>query len=451
MSFEALPLLAQELTARVTAQVAAQPVPDPAATAWLLPATALVALMVPGLALFYGGMVGSRNVLSMLVQSLVTMAVVVVGWVLVGYSLAFGSSGPLLGDLRFLGLLGMDGPVPGFGADLGVPPVAYAVFQMMFAVVTAVLLLGATAERWRFAAVLPFMVLWPLFVYAPVAHWVFSPDGWAARSGALDFAGGTVVHVNSGAAALALAFVVGRRRGWPDAGNRPHNLPFVALGAGLLWVGWFGFNAGSALRADGVAAYALANTAAAAATGLLAWIAVERVRCGKATTVGAASGLVAGLVAVTPAAGFVQPVSALAIGATGGALCALAVTLKVWFGYDDSLDVVGVHLVAGVAGSLSVGLFATTAVNPAGSDGLFASGEYALLGAQFLTVVAVAAYSFVATFGLAALLDRMVGNRASPAAERVGLDLAEHGESAYTADVLATSAPRRERPGSARD
>ncbi len=434
----------------LSAQTLAQDVVvDAAATAWLLAATALVALMVPGLALFYGGMVGSRNVLSMLVQSLATMAVVVIVWVVAGYSLAFGSSGPLLGDLQFLGLVGMDRPVPGFGADLAVPPVVYAGFQMMFAVVTAVLLLGATAERWRFAAVLPFMVVWPLLVYAPVAHWVFSPEGWAARSGALDFAGGTVVHVSSGAAALALALVLGRRRGWPETGSRPHSLPFVVLGAGLLWFGWFGFNAGSALRADAVAGYAVVNTAAAAAAGLVSWIAVERVRYGKPTTLGAASGLVAGLVAVTPGAGFVPPVGALVTGAAAGALCAVAVTLKSWIGYDDSLDVVGVHLVAGVLGSLSVGLFATTTVNPAGADGLFASGDYGLLGMQFLTVVAVAGYAFAVTYGLAALLDRLVGNRVSGTAERLGLDLAEHGESAYhgapadTADDRAGLPPRR--------
>ncbi len=424
--------------------------PDAGATAWVLVATALVALMVPGVALLYGGMVGAKNVLTMFMQALVTAAIVGVVWVVVGYSLAFGSSGPFLGDLRFLGLTGLDGPAPGLaGSAAGaIPPVVHVGFQMMFAIVTAVLILGATADRWRFAAFVPFMVVWPVVVYAPVAHWVFSPDGWAARTGALDFAGGTVVHVNAGAAALAMAVLLGRRRGWPDTTSRPHSLPFVMLGAALLWVGWFGFNGGSALAAGEVAGYALVNTHAAAAAGLLGWAVVERVRFGKATSLGASAGLVAGLVAVTPCAGYVSPLAALVVGAVAGALCAIAVTLKVWLGYDDALDVVGVHLVAGVVGSLCVGLFASTAINPDAADGLFASGRYELLGMQVLTVVAVAAYSFGVTYVLGSIIDRVVGNRVTAGAERVGLDLALHGESAYSLEgpVLGVRPAHRE-PG----
>jgi ammonium transporter, Amt family len=427
----------------VLAQVAAPVGVDAGATAWVLAAAALVSLMSPGLALFYGGMVGARNVLTMMMQCVVTMAVVGIVWVLVGYSLAFGSSGPWIGDLDHVGLAGLDQAVAGFTGDAAqhIPPIAYAGFQMMFAMVTAVLLLGATADRWRFGALVPFMFIWPVLVYAPVAHWVFSPDGWAARMGVLDFAGGTVVHVNAGAAALAMALVLGRRRGWPDTTTRPHNLPFVVLGAALLWFGWFGFNAGSALEADGVAGYALVNTNAAAAAGLLGWILVERLRYGKATTLGAASGLVSGLVAVTPCAGYVPPVAALLVGVAAGGLCALAVSVKTWFGYDDSLDVVGVHLVGGTIGSVCVGLFASVAINPAARDGLFAAGRYDLLAAQMWVVIAVGAYSFLMTYVLGSLLDRLVGNRVTAAAERAGLDIAIHGELAYTGDQPSHDGP----------
>jgi ammonium transporter, Amt family len=424
---------------------AAQAAPtDAGATAWVLAATALVLLMAPGVALLYGGMVGERNVLSMLMQALVSMALVAVVWVVAGHSLAFGGAGPVIGGLEFLGLGGLDGPVPGL-PDLGVPHVVFAGFHLVFAMVTATLILGATADRWRFGAVVPFMLLWPLLVYAPVAHWVFSPLGWAARSGALDFAGGTVVHVNAGASALAMALVLGRRRGWPQVG-RPHNLPLVVLGAALLWFGWLGFNGGSAFAADAVAGFAVLNTVAAAATGMLGWLVVEAVRSGRPTTLGAASGVVCGLVAITPAAGYVPPVAALVVGAAAGGLCALAVTLKTWLGYDDTLDVVGVHLVAGVIGSLCVGLFASASINPAVRGGVFSTGDYGLLGAQALTVLAVGAYAFAVTYGLGSLLHRAVGNRVAPEAERRGLDLVQHGESAYSTDEPDPSrAPRRAR------
>jgi len=423
---------------------------DAGATAWVLVSTALVSLMTPGLALFYGGMVPARNVLTMLMQGLATMALVGVVWVLVGHSLAFGGDNPFIGDFSMVGMVDIDRPVPGL-EDIGIPPVVFAGFQLMFAIVTAALIIGAPADRWKFGAFVPFMILWPILVYAPVAHWIFAPSGWAAQTGALDFAGGTVVHVNAGAAALAMALVVGRRRGWPDISTRPHNLPFVLLGAALLWFGWFGFNAGSALAAGKVAGYALVNTHTAAAAALLAWAAVERLRFGKATTLGAASGVVCGLVAITPAAGYVAPLDALVIGLVAGGLCALAVSLKSWFGYDDALDVVGVHLVAGAIGSVAVGLFARASVNPDGADGLFAGGQYSLLGVQVLTVLAVAAYSFVVTFLLGSLLDRIVGNRVSSRVEQVGLDLALHGESAYdsglpAAPIAAPGPPPPSRP-----
>jgi Amt family ammonium transporter len=428
----------------VLSAAAQAPPLDVGATAWVLSATALVLLMSPGVALLYGGMVGSGNVLAVLAQALVTMALVAVVWVVAGHSLAFGGAGPLIGGLEFLGLAGLDEPVPGF-PGLAIPHVVFAGFHLAFAMLTATLILGATADRWRFGAVVPFMLLWPLLVYAPVAHWVFSPLGWAARSGALDFAGGTVVHVNAGASALAMALVLGKRRGWPRAG-RPHNLPLVVLGAALLWFGWLGFNGGSALAADAVAGFAVLNTIVAAATGMLGWLAVEKVRSGKPTTLGGASGIVCGLVAITPAAGYVPPLASLAIGAVAGALCALAVTLKTWLGYDDTLDVVGVHLVAGVIGSLCVGLFASSAVDPSIRGGVFTSGNYALLGVQALTVLAVGAYAFAVTYGLGALLHRVVGNRVGPEAERRGLDLTQHGETAYgTDDLEPARTPRRHR------
>jgi Amt family ammonium transporter len=354
-------------------------------------------------------------------------------WVLLGFSLAFGGGNGVIGGLHFAGLQGMAEHVPGFDGDTAqvIPPVVYVGFQLMFAVITPALVTGATADRWRYASFVPFVVLWSLFVYAPIAHWVFSPVGWAAQLGTLDFAGGTVVHANAGAAALAMALLLGRRRGWPENQMRPHSLPLVMLGTGLLWFGWFGFNAGSALRADGLAGVALINTNTAASMSLLAWVIVERIRYGKATSLGAASGVVAGLVAITPCAGFVSPLGSVAVGAIAGSVCALAVGLKSWFGIDDSLDVVAVHLGGGFVGSLCVGLFASRTVNPAGADGLFYGGGYRQLGYQFVALVAVIAYSLVVTAAIGALLNRLVGNRVRPREEMVGLDLSQHGESAY--------------------
>jgi Amt family ammonium transporter len=406
---------------------------DSGAVAWVLAATALVMLMTPGVAFFYGGMVRAKGVLSMILQGFATLALVSCTWALLSFSLSFGKGNGFIGDLHFAGLSHIGDVIPGYVGSkaMVIPPLVFAIFQMMFAVITPALITGSTADRWRFRAFVPFVVAWSLLVYAPVAHWVFDPLGWASRMGALDFAGGLVVHANSGAAGLAVALVLGRRRGWPDNQMRPHNLPLMLMGAAMLWFGWFGFNAGSALAANTLAAYAFVNTTLAASTGLLAWMAVERLRFGKATTLGAASGAVAGLVAITPAAGFVNPVSALLIGILAGAGCALAVSVKGWLRLDDSLDVVGVHLAGGLIGSLAVGLFATMSINPNGANGLFFGGGYGLLGHQAVAAVAVVGYSFTVTWVLASVLDRLVGLRVTAQEEERGLDLALHGETAY--------------------
>jgi Amt family ammonium transporter len=411
---------------------------DTGATAWILASSALVLIMTPGVAFLYGGMVRAKNVLSTMMQSYVTMALVSVTWVAVSYSLAFGKGNVFIGDLHFQGLTHMDEVVPGFtGSEAQViPPLAFVVFQMMFAIITPALITGSAAERWRFGAFVPFIVLWSILVYGPVAHWVFSPEGWAHQRGALDFAGGTVVHCNSGAAGLAMAVILGRRIGWPRERMRPHNVPFTLLGAALLWFGWFGFNAGSALKADNIAAYAFVNTNTAAASALLTWVFVERIRYGKPTALGAASGAVAGLVAITPCAGYVDPRGSIAVGMLAGLGCVLAVPLKNRLKIDDSLDVAGLHLVGGVIGSLSVGLFATKAVNPAGADGLFYGGGFDQLTLQAVTVAAVVGYSFFATYFIATLLGVLPSrrNRVQPTSETSGLDISLHGETAYETD-----------------
>jgi Amt family ammonium transporter len=412
---------------------------DAGATAWLLASTALVLVMTPGVAFFYGGMVRQKNVLGMVMQSFATIGVVSLTWATVGFSLAFGS-GRLLGGLGLAGLTRPDATLPGY-PRLAVPMLAFAAFQMMYAILTPALVAGATAERWRFAPYVLFVALWSVLVYAPVAHWVFSPEGWAHRLGALDFAGGTVVHVTAGAAALAMAHVLGRRRGWPQEQPRPHNLPLVMIGAALLWFGWFGANGGAALSAGGVAASAVLNTQLGAAAALVTWGGVERARFGKATTLGAASGAVTGLVAITPAAGYVSPPGAIAIGAIAGAICQLAVGLKSWFHLDDALDVAAVHLGGGVIGTLAVGLFATRTVNPAGADGLFYGGGYHLMRAQVVTTFAVVVYVLVLTVLLGSLTDRLVGNRTRLREEAAGLDLSQHGESAYEIQPVQSPAP----------
>jgi len=309
----------------------------------------------------------------------------------------------------------------------------FLAFQLMFAIITPALITGAIADRMRFSAWVWFIGLWAILVYAPIAHWVFSPAGWLFKRGALDFAGGTVVHINAGIAALAAVFVLGRRRGWPGHPMPPHALPFTLIGAGILWFGWFGFNAGSALKADGIAAQALVNTHLAAAAAMLGWLGVERLRTGHATTLGAASGLVAGLVAITPCAGFVGGMAPIYIGLIAGGVCALAVSLKFKFGYDDSLDVVGVHLVGGLVGSLLLGFFADAAINPAGADGVFLGGGFGLFGEQVLAVVATMVWSFAVTFGIVFVLSKVLpgGIRVSAEDEDTGLDLSQHSETGY--------------------
>jgi Amt family ammonium transporter len=401
-------------------------------TAWVLGSAALVLFMTPGLALFYGGMVRSKNVLGMLIQNLGTIAVVSVVWALVAYTLAFGPDigGGLLGGLKFGGLGHARADVPGL--HLTVPPLAFAAFQMMFAVITAALLTGTGADRMRFGGFMAFAAVWVVVVYAPIAHWVFSPVGWLARRGVLDFAGGTVVETCSGASALALAIVLGRRRGWPREAMAPHSLPLTVLGAGILWFGWFGFNAGSALAAGDLAAQALVGTHLAGCAGLVGWALMERWRTGHATTLGAASGAVAGLVAITPAAGFVNSLAAVVIGLAAGVVGMLAVRVKFRFGYDDSLDVVGVHGVCGVLGTLSVGLFASHVVNGGiAHRGLLDGGGLHLLGVQALAVVVTAAWAFAVTWLVATLVSRTIGLRVAPQEEVEGLDTSRHAEAAY--------------------
>ncbi|MGN6243917.1 MAG: ammonium transporter [Motilibacteraceae bacterium] len=405
---------------------------DAADTGWLLVCTALVLLMTPGLAFFYAGMVRAKNVLSMLLQNYVAIAVVSTTWVVVGYALAFGRDhGGLLGGLAMAGFHDAERAVPGL-PGLTVPPVAFAAFQMMFAVITAALLTGAVADRVRFGAFVTFVAVWSVVVYAPLAHWVFSPHGWLARIGVLDFAGGTVVEICSGASALALVLVVGNRAGFDREAMHPHNLPLTLLGAGLLWFGWFGFNAGSALHADALAAHALVTTHLAGVGGLIGWLALEKRAAGHATTLGGASGAVAGLVAVTPAAGYVGVLPSLLLGALAGAACLLAIRLKFRFRYDDALDVVGVHYVGGVVGTLFVGLFASHAVNGAvHHQGLLLGGGLEQLGLQLVGVLAASVWAFGVTYAVARGVDRFLPLRASRDDELAGLDSSQHAETAY--------------------
>jgi ammonium transporter, Amt family len=404
-------------------------------TAWLLTSAALVLLMTPGLAFFYGGMVRTKSVLNMLMMCFGAMAVIGVLWVIFGYSLAFGDdvTGGLFGNVRqYFGLSEL------LGADT-LTGTGFVAFQAMFAIITVALIAGAIADRARFGAWLLFCALWGTLVYFPVAHWVFdfSNDsghvgGWIANNlGALDFAGGTAVHINAGSAALALALILGKRVGWPREPMKPHNLTLVMLGAGLLWFGWFGFNAGSALAANELAGVAFINTFSATCAAMLGWLFVERIRDGRATSLGAASGVVAGLVAITPACAFVDTWGALVIGVLAGAICALAIGLKYRLGYDDSLDVVAVHLVGGLAGTLLIGFLATTSVNDAGADGLFYGGGLSQLGKQAIAAGAVLGYSFLGALILGLIIKFTVGWRISREAEVTGIDESEHAETAY--------------------
>lgn len=401
-----------------------------AATGWVLTATVLVAVLVPGIALFYGGMVQRKNVLAMVMQPLAAIGVVGLAWVLIGFSLAFDEGIGIIGGVRLVGLHNLGSDVPG-QEESGVALAAFAAFHLMVAVFATALIAGAGAERWHFAGYALFVGLWSVLCYAPVAHWLFSPAGWASERGAYDYAGGLVVHANAGAAALAIALLLGRRREWPEEGYPPHNLPLSMVGAALLWCGWFGLTGGAALASDEVAAVAVLNTAVAAAAGLLLWIGLERLRFGKATTLGAVSGLVAGMVAITPAAGYVPPWSAAVIGLVAGGACHAAVGLKMWLRLDDSLDVAAVHLTGGVVGTICVGLFASRATNPRGPEGLVFGGGAGLLGEQAISTAAVVGYSFTLTLVLGWLVNRAVRNRVRPVEENIGLDVSQHGEAAY--------------------
>lgn len=412
-------------------------VPDSGDTAWVLISTALVLFMTPGLAFFYGGMVRSKNVLAMLMQNLFAMGILAVLWAAIVFSLAFGNAGDggLLGNFDFAFLQGVGiGRSPGeFLGVLTIPFVLFCAYQMTFAIITPALITGATADRLKFAGYAVFISLWLVFVYGPIAHWVFG-GGWLFERGALDFAGGAVVHINAGAAALAVILVVGKRRGYPEAPMLPHNLPLTILGTGILWFGWAGFNAGSALAANGVAAQALINTILAPAAAMLGWLLVERVKGGHATTLGAASGAVAGMVAITPAAGFVGGMAPIYIGFGAGVVCYLALRLKESFGFDDSLDVIAVHLVGGLFGSIAVGLFADPAINGAVTNpGLFITdGGVDLLTDQVVASGATLAYSLVVSFVIAKAVEATIGLRASDEQQDVGLDLSLHAETAYS-------------------
>jgi Amt family ammonium transporter len=400
-------------------------------TAFVLVSAALVLFMTPGLALFYGGMVRGKNVLGTLMQNFILLALIGVQWALFGYSLAFGPSlNGIIGSLSWAGLAGV-GAEPFKAYSETIPHSAFMVFQMMFAIITPALITGAWAERLKFSSFLLFIVLWATLVYDPVAHWVWGDGGWLKGLGALDFAGGTVVHINAGVAALAAVLVMGRREGYGKEAFIPHNLPMTVLGAGILWFGWFGFNAGSALAADGLATSAFVATQLGACGATLSWVITEWIFRGKPTTLGAASGAVAGLVAITPAAGFVGPMSAILIGLGAGFLCYLAVLAKPKLGYDDSLDVVGVHGVGGIWGALATGLFACKAVNEAGADGLF-FGNPAQLGIQFVAVLTTIVYSFVLSWILLKIVDAILGLRVDKADEIAGLDLTEHQEAGYS-------------------
>ncbi len=387
--------------------------------------------MTPGLALFYAGMTRSKNALGTIMQSFAALGIITLVWIFWGYSLSFGTDmNGLIGGLDFLGMTGV-GMEPHATLATNLPHMVFMIFQCMFAIITPALITGAFAERMRFSAFLIFIVLWCTFVYAPLCHWVWG-GGWMAQMGAMDFAGGAVVHMSSASAALAAALVIGKRKGWGKRSFLPHNLPMTMIGTALLWFGWFGFNAGSALAANGLAGNAFVTTHVAAATAMLAWVLAEWKFHGKPTTLGAASGAVAGLVAITPAAGFVGIMASVLIGLGAGVFCYFGVSLKARFGYDDSLDVVGIHGVGGIWGALATGLFASQAVNPAGFNGLF-YGNPGQLWIQFVSVVATCAFSFLVSYALLKIVNAIVPIRVSDEEEEAGLDVAIHSESAYQA------------------
>ncbi len=403
---------------------------DPGDTAWLLVSTALVMLMTPGLALFYGGMVRRKNVLGTIMHSFIILCIISVVWILWGYTLAFGPDiGGVIGSLKWFGLKGIYQEAAPFAPT--VPHLVFMMFQGMFAIITPALITGAFAERMKFSAVILFTVLWATLVYSPIAHWVWG-GGWiGSKLGALDFAGGTVVHINSAIAAIVAALVIGKRRGYLEEPIQPHNLPMTILGAALLWFGWFGFNAGSALASDALAGLAFVTTNTAAASAALSWSIAEWLHRRKPTALGTVSGAIAGLVAITPAAGFVTPLSAVLIGAGAGLFCYFAVTVKPKIGYDDSLDVLGIHGVGGLWGAIATGIFATTLVNPSGADGLI-HGNLSLVMVQALASLATVVYSAVVSLLILKVVDWTVGLRVREEEEIQGLDLSQHGEEGYS-------------------
>ena len=420
------PVYAQEIEQETEVVVQEVNNVNGADTAFIIVCAALVMIMTPGVALFYGGMVRRKNVLGMLMQSFVVLGIATVIWLVYGYSLAFGPDiGHVIGSLKwaFLDGVGLE-PDPTYSSTL--PHQLFMAFQMMFAILTPALITGAFAERFKFKAFIIFIAVWLTIVYCPIAHWVWGQDGWIKNLGGLDFAGGLVVHIASGTSALAAILVLGTRNGYKKEAMPPHNLPITFIGAAILWIGWFGFNAGSALEASGLAVSAFVVTHIAAGAALLSWMIAEWLYRGKPTVLGAVSGAVAGLVAITPAAGFVTPISALIIGFAGGVICFFAVNLKEKFGYDDSLDVIGVHGVGGIAGALFTGIFATTLVNPGGAD-----GGVTLLKIQVISVVATIFYAFIVSFIILKIVDKFVGLRVEHKEELQGLDLSQHGESGY--------------------
>jgi len=426
---------APEAPAAAAPDAAAAPAPpkiDTGDTAWVLVSTALVlAMTAPGVALFYGGMVRSKNALSTILQSFIILCMISVQWVLWGYSLAFGPDvGHIIGSLAWFGLNGV-GVEPNADYAATIPHQAFMLFQMMFAVITPALITGAFAERIKFSAFILFTLLWATFIYDPLAHWVWGVGGWVRNLGALDFAGGTVVHISSGVAGLACALVIKKRLGLGKDSMHPHNLPMTILGASMLWFGWFGFNAGSALASGALATSTFTATNTATAAAALAWMVAEWIYRGKPSALGAASGAVAGLVAITPASGFVGPISSIWIGIGAGVLCYTAVMLKPLFGYDDALDAVGVHGIGGTWGALATGLFASKAVNSAGADGLF-FGNPAQLGIQAMAVLVTMVFVFVGTLIILAIVAGITGLRPSEEEERLGLDLSQHDEKAYS-------------------
>jgi Amt family ammonium transporter len=412
---------------------------DTGDTAWVLASAALVMLMtIPGLALFYGGLARKKNVLSTIMYSFFAMVLISLQWSFWGYSLSFGPDvSHIIGNLNWLGLKGVGfAPNPDYSATI--PHQAFMIFQMMFAVITPALISGAFAERMRFPAFMAFILLWATFVYDPVAHWVWGVDGWLRNLGALDFAGGTVVHILSGVSGLVVCLVLGKRKGLGSEPMIPHNLPFVVLGAALLWFGWFGFNAGSALGANGLAASAFVVTHLATAGAALSWVITEWIHHGKPTTLGAASGAVAGLVAITPASGFVEPMPAIVIGLIAGVVCYLAVgVIKAKLHYDDALDAFGIHGIGGTWGAIATGLFATTSVNELGADGLF-YGSSALLGKQFIAIGVSYAMAIVGTLVILKVISIFTKLRATDEEQDTGLDFTQHGEDAYTDFAMAS-------------